>query len=213
MPQAPRISSNQLSVGDRIEVTIQKIVPKGVGLAFVDRQAVFVPLTAPGDLVRAKVVRTKGNVTFAEIEEILSPGPDRIAPPCEYFGRCGGCDFQQLDYPAQLTAKIDIIRDCLSRIGKIDFPHEIPIIASTHELNYRLRVQWHLDARTKEIGYFARETHDVIDVTHCPIASSELNAELQNVRENVEWEKIWSNRIELDVANGSDGRVSKFSPD
>ncbi len=104
----------------------------------------------------------KGKLAFAEIVEIIEPASERIEPKCQYFGRCGGCDFQQMSYKTQLEAKVGIIQDCLRRIGKIDFEGEIPIIASPHEFGYRARAQWHADTRTKKIGYFRRNSHDII---------------------------------------------------
>ena len=77
-----------------LEVEIERILPGGMGLAHADGKTVFVSLTAPRDRVRVRVEREQVNVLFASIEEILEPSPSRIEPPCPYFGRCGGCDFQ-----------------------------------------------------------------------------------------------------------------------
>ena len=101
----------EYAVGDRLEVTIQKIVPQGLGLAFAENLTVFVPLSVPGDRVAVRLFQVKGKTAFAEIEKILESSPLRITPPCPYFGSCGGCDFQQMDYDTQLAAKLDIIRD------------------------------------------------------------------------------------------------------
>ena len=84
-------------------------------------------LAAPGDVVRIQIDRTRGNVAFASIIEIIKPSAVRVEPPCPYFGRCGGCDFQQLDYQAQLKAKVEIIRDCLHRIAQVELPADIEI--------------------------------------------------------------------------------------
>src|SRR5260370_36762184 len=91
-----------------------------MGLAHADERTVLVPLAAPGDRLRIQIERTKGNVDFASIQEIIEPSPLRVQPPCPYFGSCGGCDFQQLNYQAQLEAKVEIIKDCLGRIGGIE---------------------------------------------------------------------------------------------
>ena len=103
-----------------LEVEIERLLPGGVGLAHAEGLTLFVSLAAPGDIARVKLERVQGEVGFASIVEVLKPSPVRIEPPCPYFGRCGGCDFQQLSYEAQLKAKVDIIRDCLHRIGKIE---------------------------------------------------------------------------------------------
>ena len=99
-----------------MEVTIERILPGGLGLAHADGRTMMVALAAPGDRLRVRIDRVKGSVAFASIEEILEPSPERVQPPCPYFGRCGGCDFQQLNYQTQL----EIIKDCLHRIARID---------------------------------------------------------------------------------------------
>ena len=88
-----------------LEVEIERILPGGYGLAHSAGKTIFVSLAVPGDRLRVRVDRQQGNVVFASIEEILVASPDRIEPPCPYFGRCGGCDFQQLAYEKQLAAK------------------------------------------------------------------------------------------------------------
>ena len=105
------------AVGDILELKIEKIVPRGLGLAFADGLTVFVPLSVAGDKVRAKVDHIKKRIGFASIVDIIEPSENRIKPPCPHFGDCGGCDFQQMNYESQLHAKLDIIRDCLKRIG------------------------------------------------------------------------------------------------
>ncbi|MEJ7849269.1 MAG: class I SAM-dependent RNA methyltransferase [Pyrinomonadaceae bacterium] len=196
-----------------LELKIVKIVPKGLGLAFKPGLTVFVPLTAAGDVVRATIREQKGKTAFAEIDEILEPSPDRIEPPCPYFGRCGGCDFQQMNYEAQLAAKLAIIQDSLHRIGKLNYEGEISMIGSPREFAYRSRAQWHIDTRQKKIGYFRRNSHDVIDIEHCPILTPELDATLQSLRTNLDWGTFWSDRGSIEAAHGSEGDVSLFSPE
>src|SRR6267378_6827025 len=128
-----------------LEVEIERLLPGGVGLSHAEGLTLFVSLAAPGDVVRVVIDRMQGKVGFASIVEILKPSPVRIAPPCPYFGRCGGCDFQQLTYEAQLNAKVEIIRDCLHRIAKMDIPVNIPIHSSSNEWRYRSRANWQSD--------------------------------------------------------------------
>jgi 23S rRNA (uracil1939-C5)-methyltransferase len=184
-----------------IEVTIEKIVPNGFGLAFAENLTVFVALAAKGDKLLVKIIQTKGKTAFAEIVEILEPSPDRTEPRCPYFGRCGGCNFQQLNYQAQLAAKIAIVRDCLTRIGKINYEKDIPIIASPKDYEYRSRAQWHLDTRKKKFGYFQRKSHEIIDVKVCPILTPELENTLTDLREEIAWESFWSEIVEIEAAN------------
>ena len=181
-----------------------------MGLAFAENLTVFVALSAKGDKLRVKINQIKGKTAFAEIVEIIEPSADRTEPRCPYFGRCGGCDFQQLNYQAQLDAKIGIVRDSLTRIGKINYEPEIPIIASPKPYEYRSRAQWHVDTRKKKIGYFQRKTHDIIDVETCPIIVPELAEILTELRETIVWESFWSEIVEIETASAG-GEVSIYS--
>ena len=196
--------------GKTLDVTIEKIVPNAYGLGFAEGLTVFVSLAAAGDRLRVKINQQKGKTAFAEIVEVLEPSPERVTPPCIYFGRCGGCNFQQMDYAAQLRAKTGIVRDCLTRIGRIDYAGDIEIIGSPRPFGYRSRAQWHLDTRRRRIGYYRRTSHDVIDVVHCPIITDELQKTLTNLRADVSWENFWSERVEVEAANAGEN-VSLYS--
>lgn len=196
--------------GKTLDVTIEKIVPNGFGLAFADNLTVFVSLAAAGDKLRVKINQVKGKTAFAEIVEIIEPSTERIKPPCVYFGRCGGCDFQQLNYEAQLRAKVGIIKDCLTRIGKISYEKEIEIIPSPKEFGYRSRAQWRADTRSKKLGYFKRNSREIIDVETCPILSEELQKILTDLRREIEWESFWSEKVEIEAANAGE-KVSVYS--
>lgn len=200
-----------LTVGERVEVEITKIVPRGLGLAYAEGCTVFVPLSAPGDKLTAIVRETKGGSAFAEIESIGTPSERRIVPPCPYFGECGGCDLQQMDYEAQLAAKAGIVRDCLDRIGKLENYGEVKMIPSPREFQYRTRAQWHADINARTIGYFRRASHEVIDIKHCPILAPELDAKLQELRASIDWGHVSNNRIAVEAAVGDDGKVSLYS--
>ena len=202
--------NKQNKAGKIIDVKIERIVPNGFGIGFADGLTIFVSLAAAGDYLRVKINQTKGKIAFAEIIEIIKPSADRIAPPCEYFGRCGGCDFQQMNYEAQLRAKVGILRDCLTRIGKLVYPREIEIIGSPQPFEYRSRAQWHTDTRREKIGYFRRNSHDVIDVETCPILTNELQKTLTNLRAEINWESFWAEKIEIEAANAGE-KVSIYS--
>ncbi|HEY2847349.1 MAG TPA: methyltransferase, partial [Pyrinomonadaceae bacterium] len=197
--------------GDVLDVRIEKIVPGGHGLAFADGLTLFVDLSAVGDRVRVRLREVKGKIAFAEIESVIEPAPSRVEPPCPYVGRCGGCNFQQMTYSAQLEAKLGILRDCLHRIGKLDYEGEIAMIPSPQEFGYRLRAQWHIATASREIGYYARDSRDLIAIEHCPILLPELDAVLQQVRQDTDWSNVWSDKGAVDAAVGDEGSVSVCS--
>jgi 23S rRNA (uracil1939-C5)-methyltransferase len=187
-----------------LEVEIERILPGGMGLAHAQGKTVFVSLAAPGDRLRVRVEREQGNVLFASIEEILAPSPLRIEPPCPYFGRCGGCDFQQLSYEAQLAAKAEIIRDCLHRIARLENIPEIVVTPSPKSWRYRMRATWQIDQEERTIGYYERGSRVVCDVVDCVVLQPELQTELENVRAT-SWHHFPPDLKHLDVVAGENG--------
>ena len=170
---------------DIIEARIEKLVFGGDGLARVDGRAVFIPYTAPGDLVRARITESKKRFARAELVELLEPGPDRREPPCPYFGPCGGCQLQHVTYETQVQAKGGFVRDALERIGRLDVPGEIPIhTAPGSEFGYRIRATAHVVHTSREtlFGYFGARSHRVVDIASCPLLVEELDAAWQRAR-------------------------------
>jgi 23S rRNA (uracil1939-C5)-methyltransferase len=186
-----------------LEVEVERILPGGMGLAHAGGKTVFVSLAAPGDRVRVQVEREQGNVLFASIVEIITPSPVRIEPPCPYFGRCGGCDFQQLTYEAQLATKSEMIRDCLHRIARLEDVPEIVVTPSPNDWRYRMRAMWQIDQDERTIGYYERGSRRVCDVVDCAVLRPELQAKLEEVRAT-EWHEFPLELKHLDVVAGED---------
>ena len=168
-----------------MEVTIERILPGGLGLAHADGRTMMVALAAPGDRVRVSIDRVKSNVAFALIQEIITPSPQRVEPPCRYFGRCGGCDFQQLSYQAQLDAKVEIIKDCLRRIGRVENVPDFQITPAPNPWHYRTRAQWQYDSIRRRLGYFQSGSRHVCDVAECAVLAPELQQMLSGLRERM----------------------------
>lgn len=103
--------------GDIVHLKIDSAAFQGPGVARAENRVVFVPFTVPGDSIRARVVRKKKKHAEAVLEELLEASPHRVEPRCPYFGTCGGCHWQNLDYPLQLACKRDQVRSLLERIG------------------------------------------------------------------------------------------------
>jgi 23S rRNA (uracil1939-C5)-methyltransferase len=195
---------------ETLEVTIERIVPNGFGLGHANGLTVMVQLVAPGDRVRVSTGKRNGNLVFAQLEEILEPSPLRVEPGCKYFGKCGGCNFQQLPYEEQLKAKVAIIEDCLRRIAKIETPLEINITPSPDPWHYRSRANWHADTANKKLGYFYRNSNEVCDVDECPKLVEPLQDELTQLRNELPWEGLWGNIVHIDAASAG-GKISLHS--
>jgi 23S rRNA (uracil1939-C5)-methyltransferase len=151
------------------ELTIEKLVNGGAGLGRHDGQAVFVPLTAPGDQVRAQVSKPGKGFLEAELVEIMVPGPGRRPAPCPHYGVCGGCDLQHLEDGAQNEARRGILLDCFRRLGGIDLEGRIEAAsaqAPTFGHRNRIRLTAH---PTGHYGLKQRGTHDVVPMTSCAV--------------------------------------------
>lgn len=187
-----------------IEVEIERILPGGVGLAHAEGLTLFVSLAAPGDIVRVELDRVRGKVGFATVKEIVKPSPFRVEPPCPYFGRCGGCDFQQLTYESQLAAKAQIIADCLQRIAKLPSVPDITVEPSPKEWQYRSRAGWQLDSVRHRLGYFEGGSHRVCDVEFCAVLTPELQGLLETLRGEMKQGNLDDYTGEIDVVAGDE---------
>lgn len=188
-----------------LDIFIERILPGGLGLSHADGQTIMVALAAPGDRLRIRIDREKGSVCFASIVEIIEPSPHRVEPPCPYFGRCGGCDFQQMTYQAQLDAKAEIIKDCLRRIAKIETPPEFKIMPAPNDWHYRSRAQWQYDADQKHLGYYESGSRRVCDVAECAVLVPELQHELEKLRQQMADDSLPADARYFRAVAGDDG--------
>ena len=131
-----------------------------------DGRAIFVPFVLPDEVVRVKITEEKKRFARGVPLEWLETSPDRIPPRCIHFGECGGCQYQNLAYPAQLALKESILRDQFQRIGKIDKPPIQPIIPSPNPWHYRNYVQFHL-GQQGELGYIHADGEHLLPITEC----------------------------------------------
>ena len=161
------------------EVTIEKWVYGGRGLARLDGQVVLAPFVLPGEVVEVAVERERPGLVEARLLGVVTPSGERVAAPCPYFMRCGGCHYQHAPYEFQLARKVEVLREVLRRVGKLDAPEEIAVIAGA-PFEYRNRVQLHLAGR--EIGYLEAASNRLCPVEHCPVASPAINAALGSLR-------------------------------
>lgn len=156
---------------------------------------VMVPFTLPGERVRARVYRNHRNFSEADLISILTPSPHRIPAPCPLFGRCGGCQYQHLDYPQQLAWKQRQVAELLQHMAGTTFP-VAPVIPSPQTYGYRSKITPHFSARRAEknsemappfpIGFLRQGTRfDIVDVPRCIIATEAINARLGEVRGDI----------------------------
>ncbi len=163
-----------------VDLKIEDVAFGGKGVAREQGKAVFVPYTIEGELVSAEIVREKKQFAEADLVEVKESSPNRVAPECPYFGRCGGCAYQHIDYQHQLAIKWRQVRDALQRIGKLKDVPMRPIIPSPRQYAYRNRITVH--AQDGVIGFFRRDSHRLLDIERCPISRDEVNHALAELR-------------------------------
>ena len=158
---------------------MEKWVYGGDALARVEGRVVLAPFVMPGETVRLEV----GEDIHATLTEVIEASPERVAPPCPLFATCGGCHYQHAPYEFQLARKVEILREQLRRVGKIEYAGEIETISGP-PLGYRNRAQFHIE--NGRIGYLAPRSHTLVPVTgDCPILSPRLNQALGEMRDRL----------------------------
>lgn len=157
-----------VAVNGIVTLEIDKLVHGGDGLGRLNGQAVFVPRTAPGDVVRARIVSRKKHFLRAELQEIVSPSPQRISPPCPFFAAgCGGCQWLHLDYAAQQRIKTDLVAESLRHTLKDDHLQVLDLLPMDDPVHYRNKATAKCSLGKDgelTVGFFAGRTHQVVDV-------------------------------------------------
>ena len=107
-----------------ITLNLTGIAHGGEAIGHHDGKIVFVPYTIPGEIVEVEIVEEKARWARARLLRVVEPSPDRVAPPCPYFGpgRCGGCQWQHISYERQLALKREVVADQLRRLGRVENP-------------------------------------------------------------------------------------------
>ena len=181
-----------LAAGDEVELSIDSLAAGGDGVGrLADGRVVFVPLTAPGDRVRARVLSLRSRFARAEPTALLAPGPGRTEPHCGVFGECGGCQWQHLDYPTQCAAKRRIAEDALRRVGGFELPGPLELVASPVAYGYRARARVAVAGKT--VGFRRRKSHALCAVRACPVLEPAVEARLAKLADAAperdgEWE-------------------------
>jgi tRNA/tmRNA/rRNA uracil-C5-methylase (TrmA/RlmC/RlmD family) len=184
---APPTSSRR-HVGDRVTLDIHDLAFGGEGVGRVDDFVVFVPYVCPGERVEVKLTEVKKSFARGQLVRLLSTAPERVEPRCEYFGECGGCQYQHLDYAAQLRWKHKQIADLFQRVGGFDGALVQPVVPCPAPYGYRNRIlvrsQWNGPAQKLNLGFIRADCGLVCDITSCAIAEPKLNEAITHWRRN-----------------------------
>ncbi|EGT3607884.1 MAG: 23S rRNA (uracil(1939)-C(5))-methyltransferase RlmD [Clostridium perfringens] len=145
---------------------------EGEGIAKIDNKyPIFIEGALKGEKVKVRIVKVNKNFAYGKLIEVLEASEERVNPPCAIYKRCGGCKLQHASYKAQLDFKWDRVKDCVSKIGKLD-PSIVKYPLGMEEpWRYRNKVQLPIGLINGEvkIGFFAPRSHDIIDMESCLI--------------------------------------------
>ena len=185
-----------------VEIEIHDISRGGAGVGkTASGQVVFVPFTAPGDLIRAEITEAKKNYAQGKLIEILKASSSRETPRCPVFGICGGCEWQHLPYELQWKTKTKGALHALTRAG-VHFngvPEEFP---AANPWNYRNRIQ--LRGLGDQIGFRKKESTELVSIDRCDIARSEINESLPKLKEEG---KKFEREYKLEVQVSETGKI------
>ena len=174
------MKNTSLQKNSTVQLSIESLASDGAGVAHAGGMAVFVPFAAPGDVVDAKIVKVCKTHAFAIVQNVITPGPGRIAPECPVFGKCGGCALAHLTYEEELAQKQRFVADAMHRIGKLSC-EVLPILPSPSAQGYRNKAQYPL-CRDSEghirAGFYAPRSHRVVPCESCGLQPPVFSAVL-----------------------------------
>lgn len=159
-----------------IDIEITDITTEGNGVGRYNGMAVFIPETAVGDVIEAKIVKVLKNYAYGIVNRIINPSADRITSDCPHFPKCGGCSFRHISYDAELKIKEKFVYDAFTRIGKIDCEF-MSILGCENLDGYRNKAQYPV-SKTDDgkiiCGFYAKRSHRIIGGSKCRLLPDEF---------------------------------------
>ena len=153
-----------------MKVEILRFDDFGRGICYVNDKVTFVPFSMPGDILEIKITKEKKKYNEGKIVNIIKASKDRVAPPCPYFGVCGGCTYQMLHYEESILEKQNNVINYFKKNGFLIKPN---IIKNDNSYNYRNKIT--LKIVNKKVGYFKNNSHDILEINNCLLASNKIN--------------------------------------
>lgn len=153
-----------------MKVEILRFDDFGRGICYVNDKVTFVPFSMPGDVLEIEITKGKKNYNEGKIVKIIKPSKNRVAPSCPYFGACGGCAYQMLQYDDSILEKQNNVINYFKKNGLLIKPN---IIKNDIPYNYRNKIT--LKIVNKKIGYFKSSSHDIVEINECFLANNKIN--------------------------------------
>lgn len=207
--QAPLVG---LKAGAKIKVKVEKLAIGGAGVARHEGLVVFIPQAAPNEELLVELTLVKKNFSEAKILEILTPSPSRRTPPCPVANVCGGCNWQHIEESEQLRQKELLVLETIKKFNRdLEFEY-LPIQKSPRTLRYRNRIQ--PKYANDKFGFFARNSHEIIPITDCPITETTLTDRFAEVKEWIRSQKKPGlQKLEMYISEDDEVRYGLISDD
>lgn len=170
---------------DIIKLRIEDMTGQGSGIGRADGMAVFVPMTAVGDELDARILKVKKNYAFGKTERLTKPSSLRCEPDCECYSKCGGCVFRHISYEEELKIKERRVFDALTRIGKLDGFEMAPIVGCKSPDGYRNKTQIPVGVgRDGDLltGFYGSHSHRIVGTGECRLQPDEFNDIVKLIR-------------------------------
>jgi 23S rRNA (uracil1939-C5)-methyltransferase len=192
-----------------LQLSIEKLVYGGEGLAHAESNTVFIPFVLPGEQVRASVHTQKKKLIHANLVEIEKASPSRIAPSCPHFRVCGGCHYQHIEISEQVRQKKEILRETLSRLGGVRWTGTIEE-HTAQPYGYRNRAQWAFRAALpRAFGYFQSESAHILPIDQCPVLSPRLAETFAQLQELARANSLPPGLLEIEAfADSTDEKIA-----
>jgi tRNA/tmRNA/rRNA uracil-C5-methylase (TrmA/RlmC/RlmD family) len=198
-------AQERLKVGQVVQVEIGPIAHGGHFVARYNGQVIFVRHAITNEIAKIKITSVSSKIAHADVIEVVQVSPDRVKPPCQYAGSCGGCDFQHINLATQRRFKSEIVKEQFLRIGKIDlaalgFELNTQAVEPSDGLHWRTRMDFAISANGR-IGLFGARRNEVIEIKDCLIADARMSVSELAARE-------WKSDPRVEVAVSSTNEVS-----
>jgi len=228
----PQPRHRSLRRGDELVVTMEKVADLGKCLAHHDDLVVFVPQTMVGETIRTRIVKRRKKYAEGQFIDLITPSPNRVKPKCQYFGNCGGCTLQHVDYSQQLIDKHQLVTETMQRIAELSDLTVLEPLGATNSYEYRNKMEFSFSAfrwlSNEEIASgqtidssFALGLHPpkvfykILDIHQCHLQGDKSNAIVNGIRtfaQNLGWEP-WNWRTEEGFLRHLVIRQSAYLPD
>ncbi len=174
--------------GQLVEISITDLTDNGDGVGRYAEKVVFVPDTVPGDRLIVRLTIVKRKYAYGKLHQLIEKSDQRIKPYCIVADKCGGCQWQHINYEYQLQAKQNQVIQALERIGGMELLEVKPTLPSPSPFGYRNKVTYPLgisDQGQVKTGYYQKGSHKLINLNQCPIQDQRLNPLLKEIKQDI----------------------------